>query len=220
MAEEKKAAKKAKPDRGPTFIVTNVVRRVQTRLRRSASPGRGRFKQIVCGRRLLRNQKMPISAALLEEYKHLLYPQVKNGYITITGPDGTVLQADHLGNLIARKGQDIVLVDGPDKGKKLSEAPPPPEPKDEPEEVEEVEEPEDELEEPESEVTEVAEPKSDDLTALDGIGPGRARKLEESGLTTLLQVAEAAPSELAKLLNMTEDAAAEICNAASEKEEV
>lgn len=218
MAEEKETVKKAKPDRSPTFIVTNVVRRVQTRLRRAASSGRGRFKQYVCGRRLLRNQKMAISAALLEEYKHLLYPQVKNGYITIAGPDGTVLQADALGNLIARKGQNIVLVDGPDQGKKLSEAPPP---KDvEPELEPELE---DELEpevEPEVE-TELDEPTAvDDLTVLDGIGPGRARKLEKFGLATLLQVAEAAPSELAKLLNMTEDAAAEICNAASEKEEV
>lgn len=218
MAEEKKAAKKAKPDRGPTFIVTNVVRRVQTRLRRSASPGRGRFKQIVCGRRLLRNQKMPISAAQLEEYKHLLYPQVKAGFITITGPDGTVLQADIRGNLIARKGQDIVLVDGPDQGKKLSETPPPPEPKDEPEEIEE---PEDELEEPEPEPEpEVVEPKSDDLTVLDGIGPGRVKHLNAAGITTLNQVAESKPSEMSKILNITEDQAIEICDAASELEEV
>lgn len=212
MAEEKKATEKAKPDRGPIFTVTNVVRRVHTRLRRSASPGRGRFKQIVCGRRLLRNQRMNITAAQLEEYKHLLYPQVKAGYIQITGPDGSVLQADVHGNLVARKGMEIVTVDGPKMDAEIKKAPPSepePEPKPAPETAPEPE-PEVKLD-----VTEV-----DDLTVLPGIGGGRAKKLEAAGITTLKQVAESTPANMSKVLGITEDQAIELCDAASEMEEV
>jgi|GEM_PF-5357784 len=211
MADEEKTKKASSP---PRFKITNVVRRVNTRVRRAAAPGRRRFKQYVCGRRLLRKQSMTVSAEEMEQYQKRLYEQVREGAIKITAPNGTVLSADVLGNLIARNGRETQLVD---KAKvpvyqekagagELNEVPTQPEPKVEVSGPDEVE---------------LDEVEPDDLTELPGVGAGRARKLEAAGINTFKQVAEIDPSELVKLLGspVTEDQAANICDAASEKEE-
>ena len=88
----------------------------------------------------------------------------------------------------------------PDPTKELT-----PQPPDEPPESDEPPEP----------------PKSDNLTELPSVGAGRARKLVAAGITTFKQVAEMSPGDVAKILGspVTEDQAAAICDAASEKEE-
>lgn len=220
-AEEAKAeAKKSEPP-PPRFKITNVVRRVNSRVRRVLAPGKRRFKQYVCGKRLLRKQSMWVTPEEMEAYKERLYEQVREGAIEITAPDGTVLSVDTLGNLVARKGMEVKVVDKVELPKRpeKKEAT-----KDEEPEVEETEEPEAEEpppppEEPAPEPPAPTEP--DDLTELPNVGAGRARKLEAAGVTTFKQVAEMSPSDLAKMLGapVTEDQAAAISDAASVKEE-
>jgi predicted flap endonuclease-1-like 5' DNA nuclease len=208
MADEAKAeTKKSEPP--PRFKITNVVRRVNTRVRRVVAPGKRRFKQYVCGRRLLRNQSTWVTPEEMEAYKERLYEQVREGAIEITAPDGTVLSVDTLGNLVARKGMDVKVVDKVDLPTRPAKKEAP--------EVEVTEEPP--PEEPAPEPPAPTEP--DDLTELPNVGAGRARKLEASGITTFKQIAEMEPSALVKVLGspVTEDQAAAICDAASEKEE-
>lgn len=221
-AEEAKAeAKKSEPP-PPRFKITNVVRRVNTRVRRHAAPGRQRFKQYVCGKRLLRKQSILVTPEEMEAHKERLYEQVRAGAIEITAPDGSVLSVDTVGNLVARKGMEITVVDQvapthppPSKNRKVEEEETPEPPQTEPEtEPEPAEEPETEPEPP-------APTEPDDLTELPGVGAGRAKKLEAAGITTFKQIAETAPGALVKVLGspMTEDQASAICDAASEKEE-
>jgi predicted flap endonuclease-1-like 5' DNA nuclease len=212
---EKAETKKPEPP-PPLFKITNIVRRQRSRVRRVVAPGKRRFKQYVCGRRLLRNQSISVSPEEMEKYKDRLYEQVREGAIEITAPDGSRLYADHLGNLVARKGMEVHVVDEakvPAYSKKPGvvvepdgeeeapveetkpDLPPPPEPEPEP------------------------EPEADDLTELPGVGAGRAKKLEAAGITTFKQIAEMAPEQLSSLLGLTEDAATDICDAASEMEE-
>jgi predicted flap endonuclease-1-like 5' DNA nuclease len=216
---EKAETKKPEPP-PPTFKITNIVRRQQSRVRRVVAPGKRRFKQYVCGRRLLRGQSMRVSPEEMEKYRDRLYEQVREGAIEIEAPDGSRLYADHLGNLVARKGMEVQVVDqakipaysastkkgiepekaGPNKTvleEKKPDLPPPPPPTSPP----------------------PPPTTADDLTELPGVGAGRAKKLEAAGITTFKQLAEMSPEQLSSLLGLTEDAAADICNAASEKEE-
>jgi predicted flap endonuclease-1-like 5' DNA nuclease len=224
-AEEAKAeAKKSEPP-PPRFKITNVVRRVNTRVRRAVAPGRRRFKQFVCGRRLLRKQSILVTPEEMEKHKDRLYEQVREGAIEITAPDGSVLSADTLGRLVARKGMEVHVVEEA-KVPVFSEKPGPAKEGEEPKAEKKAEESSPPpVEEPEPEPEPAPEPpaptESDDLTELPGVGAGRARKLESAGITTFKQIAEMAPESLAKVLGspVTEDQAAAICDAASEKEE-
>jgi predicted flap endonuclease-1-like 5' DNA nuclease len=199
----------------PTYKITNVVRRVQSRLRRAAAPGRGRFKQFVCGKRILRKQTLSVTEDQFKEYEHQLFEQIKAGVIQVVTPEGRLLFADVAGNILARKGMDVRMV-APTKGykpPKKAEA----KKEDDPAKVSEPEP----IPEPEPAPEPEPDPEPMDvLTELPGIGLGRARKLEEAGVKTFRQIAEMAPGKLVKLLGptMTEDQAAEICDAASEKE--
>lgn len=200
MMEDRMAEEQA-----PRYKITNVVRRVNTRIRRVAAPGRRRFKQYVCGKRLLRKQIMWITAAEMEQYKTQLLAQVREGAIEITTPEGAVLRAGIDGRIITQ-GPGAALI-----GKEPAAPPPPPPPTEAPAVTPQVEVPEHD---------QVPEPKADTLTELPGVGIGRARKLEAAGITTFKQIAEMAPGALLKILGppMTEDQAADICNAASERE--
>jgi hypothetical protein len=211
MADEEKVSAEAKKPEPPppTFTVTNVVRRQRTRVRRVAAPGKRRFKQYICGRRLLRNQSMRLTMEEVEANRERLYELVREGAIEIEAPDGSKLIADIHGNLMTRKGMEVHPVGEPPPKPKapvakpdLPEPPPaPPPPQEEPE--------------PEPEA------KADDLTELPGVGPGRVKKLTAAGVTTFKQVAEMPPGDLAKILGspVTVDQAADICDAASEREE-
>lgn len=223
-AEEAKAESKKSEPPPPHFKITNVVRRVNSRVRRVVAPGRRRFKQFVCGRRLLRKQSILVTPEEMEEHKERLYEQVREGAIEITAPDGTLLSVDKSGNLTSRKGMELHVVDESAAPRFKGKAEKVEEPKvEEPEEAPEIEEPEEE--EPTTEPEPAPEPpastESDDLTELPGVGAGRARKLESAGITTFKQIAEMAPESLAKVLGspVTEDQATAICDAASEKEE-
>jgi predicted flap endonuclease-1-like 5' DNA nuclease len=237
MAEEEKVQPEAetkKPEPPPPrFKITNVVRRVGSRLRRYAAPGRRRFKQFVCGKRLLRKQSVLVTPEEMEKHQERLYEQVREGAIEITAPDGSVLSADVRGNLISRKGMEVTVVDEakvtifleqPGRLEKLAKGG---EPKAETPEVtvEEAEPPHPPPATPPDPAKEMTSqppsdtPKPDDLTGLQGVGPGRARKLVEAGITTFKQIAETSPAELARLLGSpaTVPMAAAIRVAASKK---
>ena len=84
------------------------------------------------------------------------------------------------------------------------------EPRDEPQETEEAEpEPEKEEEPPEE-----AEPPSPPLTKISGIGPSRAKTLEEMGITDTRQLAKVSTKHLADTLKISRDAAEDIINQA------
>lgn len=192
----------------PRFKVTNVVRRVNTRVRRVLAPGKRRFKQYVCGKRLLRKQSMWISEAELKAHEAALHAMVREGAIEITAPDGSVLGVDTWGNLVSRQGKKVERVDGantPSAPAPAAEppkaAPPPP-----------------------SNPAPQPAPKAsaaDALIELPGVGAGRARKLEAAGISTFKQLAAKSPAELVKILGtpLTEDQAAEICAAAASRKE-
>lgn len=216
MADEVKTKSEPTP---PRFKITNVVRRVNNRLRRAAAPGRRRFKQFVCGKRLLRKQSIWVTPEEMEKHQAQLMEQVREGAIEILTPDGVLIYADIHGRIVGRRGQEVMPMDeGGPKGR----------PKQAPKK-ELVEEPQVEAEpthapppppDPAKEETPTP-PKSDDLTELPGVGAGRARKLEAAGITTFKQIAEMSPGDLVKILGspVTEDQASDICDAASEKEE-
>jgi predicted flap endonuclease-1-like 5' DNA nuclease len=211
MADE---AKKESPIR---FRVTNVVRRVNSKVRRIVAPGRRHFKQFVCGKRLLRKQSIWISPEEMEKYKAQLYEQVREGAIEIMAPDGSILSVDVRGNLTTRKGMTVTIISTEALG--LSKSAPAPKPiakvVEEPKHVEVAVS----LPAPPAPTTPVSV-KVNDLTELPGVGAGRAKKLEVAGITTFKQIAEMSPGELVKILGptVTEDQATDICNVASEKE--
>ena len=61
------------------------------------------------------------------------------------------------------------------------------------------------------------EPEPDDLTVLVHIGKGRARKLEEAGITAFAALAEISPEDLGNFLDIAKDAAEEILADAKSK---
>ena len=205
MADEVKA-------QPPRFKVTNVVRRVNTRVRRVLAPGKRRFKQYVCGKRLLRKQSIWISEAELKANEVQLYAMVREGAIEITSPTGDVLSVDVRGNLVSRHGTADDMVDDvhaqkPPPVPEMAEKPAPPS-KPEPE--------------PEPAAPPPPAPKGPDmLTELPGVGAGRARKLTSAGISTFKQLAAKSPAELVKILGtpLTEDQATEICAAAASRKE-
>ena len=191
------------------YRITNVVWRKNSRLRRYAAPSRNRFKQFVCGRRLLRKQSVLISEKEMRDNEEAIYEKVREGAITVTTPDGSVISSDANGNLISKKGMELTPVTA---SKQLEVPSPVKEKTPVVEEKAPVKEPE---------LTPETTTKSDDLTSLNGVGPGRAKKLAAAGITTFKKLAEMTPSNLVKLLGtpMTEDQATSICDEASEREE-
>jgi len=190
----------------PRFIITNVVRRVETRLRRAAAPGRLRFKQYVCGKRLLRKQSISVTRAEMEEYKDQLEKLVRAGAIKILTPEGVTIGVDHIGNMTQRKGQEVRAEAPKDGAPKKVETPEPP--KDE----------EVEADAPAEDVPPANVPiEPDDLTEISNVGGGRAKKLVANGIDTFAKLSEMNPGKLAGLLNVTEDMANEIIESAFEK---
>lgn len=234
----------------PVYIIKNVVRRVQTRLRRTAAPGRRRFKQYIGSYRLLRNQSLRLTPEEAEKYQVRILDGIREGALEMTDPDGWRYYADLRGHLWRQKGNERQQLEG------LDEVPESEEPSDSEEGVDVTCTPEDpcdiesctsckseedegddaddedglgtddaaDLEEEdggedqddgESEdvagseegLGEPAEP--DDLTVLQGIGGGRSRKLAEYHITTLVQVSEMPPADLAGMMgsSFTEEAA-------------
>lgn len=182
------------------FVVKNMVRRVQTRLQRAASPGRIRFKQFIGGKRLLRNQKMLLTRAQFKTSSKEILAGIKCGALEVTDPAGWVFFVGTNGVIYQRKGTEVNLyveeqlecsVEANANNDILPSTP------------------------------EVVPPavKPNNLTELPGIGSGRARKLQASGITTFKQIADLSPTKLAKLLGgpTTEEQAAEICKAAAKK---
>lgn len=198
------------------FVVKNMVRRVQTRLQRAASPRRLRFKQFIGGKRLLRNQKMLLTRAQFKTSSKEILAGIKCGALEVTDPAGWVFFVGTNGVIYQRKGTEVNLyveeqlecsVEANANNNILPSTPEivPPAVKHE-NKIASVPIP-------------AKEAKPNNLTELPGIGSGRARKLQASGITTFKQIADLSPTKLAKLLGgpTTEEQAAEICKAAAKK---
>lgn len=204
------------------FTIVNSVRRVETRIRRAASPTHARFKQYVCGRRLLRKQSIKVPREEVERYEKQLIGQLNSGAIRIFDPEGKEIFPPGY----QAPGRPVVHSTGIKtlKGAKgSSKKPPAPETKKaEPEEVPEPEAEPEKAEEPEAAAEpepEVTADASDDLTTLPNIGGGRVKKLTEAGISRFEQLAKMPPAKLVKILGapLTEAHAVAICRAASEK---
>ena len=177
-ADKPEAESKKSEPAPPRFKITNVVRRVNNRVRRAMAPGRRRFKQFVCGKRLLRKQSIWVSPEEMEKHQAQLLEQVREGAIEITTPDGVVLSADIHGRIVGRRGMEIFLAEDLEKpaSTPLKEVETKPERKMEPK----VEAPAPTPPPPPAQVEPVQEEtpassKVDNLTELPGVGAGRAR---------------------------------------------
>jgi len=203
QAQPEKKSDRAKKPSPPRYKITNVVRRVRSRIRRAAAPGRARFKQYVCGRRLLRKQSIFVTEEEMSRYGKQIQEQVKAGVIEIETPDGEKICSDIHGNVMMRRGGKVEIAEKAESDLREDSVE---------EEVAEEEVAEEEVEE------EIDEEVEDDLTELPGIGPGRARKLEAEGITSFAQLVEMGSGALAELLGVPEDTAADLCKAAEEME--
>ena len=86
MAEE---AKKQEAKPAPkTYEVKSVVRRVTSRMLRSTSPTRHRFKQYIGGRRLLRKQSLFFTEALLAKHEQEIAKLAAEGKVIVLDPAG------------------------------------------------------------------------------------------------------------------------------------
>jgi hypothetical protein len=207
---EEKAPRKA------VYYVENTVRRPGTRFHRAKSATRHRFKQFVAGMQVLRGKKLPLTEEQFRAEEAKLVQMCLDGIVAIHTPDGVKITTAHTGEFILtkRNGAVKILEKGElptcfgGEGVALVQKAPKPAPK---EAV--VEEPVVEVveEEPEEEAA------PDDLTALPGIGAGRARKLEGQGITTFASVAEQGVDGLMELLGVTEEVAEEIIAATEEE---
>lgn len=201
----------AKKGTAEVYYVENTVRKVGTRFHRALSATRHRFKLFVAGQRLIRGQKISLTAAQFQQEEKKIHEMVLAGKVALYLPDGMRITSTHTGDLIYTKptgASKIVKKDElpprvEDK-KPAAKAAPPPAP------VEVVPEPEPEPEP----VAEATEPQ--DLTVLPGIGAGRARKLEASGVSNYYQVVELGAAGLVELLGVTEEVAEEIIEKATE----
>lgn len=200
---EEAGAKAAKP----VYYVENTVRRVGTRLHRAKSATRHRFKTFINGQRLLRGQKTPMTEEQFQANEAKIMEMVLAGQVALHRPDGMRITSTPDGRLIYRRADGAV---------KIAEEPTavPKAPKPAPKKVE-----------VEPEVMTSAEPtvetpaEPDDLTALPGIGAGRARKLEASGINSFRALIAAGPAKLAEVLGVAEEVAEEVVEAAQEKME-
>jgi hypothetical protein len=188
------------------FTIVNSVRRVETRIRRAAAPTRARFKQYVCGRRLLRKQSIKVSPEDMKKYEQQLREQLEAGAIRIFDPSGIEIlppgyQAPGRPFIRATSSREM-KAPTPEPKSAAPEPVSPPEPEPEPETAVDQESPE-----------------ADDLTSLQGVGAGRVSKLANSGITTFKRLAGMDPKVLAKLLGspMTETQASALIEAAKKK---
>lgn len=219
MSEDKKAAGEL-VKKAPIFQVENTVRKVGSRLHRAMSPTRHRFKQYIAGKRLLRNKKLSLSEAEFRQNEEQIVELVLAGIVAVHTPENIRVTSLPAGEFVLTKmgsgatkilakgeiptcfgGEGVSLVqetDTPEGPKTNTESPTEEELETKPEE---------------SDVTEMT---PDDLTELPNIGAGRARKLEFAGIATFQDVS-GRKNELTSLLNVTDDVAAEIAEAAFEK---
>jgi DNA uptake protein ComE-like DNA-binding protein len=199
------AAKKAAP---APFLIENVVRRQGTRLHRARSATRHRFKQFIGGKRILRNQKLPLNEAEFRANEKQVVEMLHAGVVAVHTPDGIRITTLPDGRYVLTKKTGAVKV--LDKGEVPScftggSAPLPkaaPTPAPQPKEDSTV-------------LVEKAEP--DDLTELPGIGAGRAKKLLAEGIDTFAKVVDVGAGTLAEIFNVPEDTAAEMVAAAKER---
>lgn len=186
------------------YTIKNVVRRVQTRLRRQIAPGRLRFKQYIGNHRLLRNQLLVLKEDEFNKYLPVIEDGVRCGSLEVIDPKGTTWRATPRGEIekIGKFGGVMAREITPQPVPKAPPVQAPPSP-------ESVV-----MEQPVMDFTE--EPIKDNLTDLPHIGVGRARKLEAAGVTTFAQISEMSPIELVKLVGapFTEDHAIEACEKA------
>lgn len=187
--------------RAPVYYVENTVRRVGTRMHRVMSPTRHRFKIFINGQRLLRSKKMPLNAEQFATNEKKLVEMCLAGQVAIYTPDGVKVTTTHTGLFILTKpnGAQKVLAQGEiptcfgGDGVALVQKTPA---------AKEV-------------VTSAKE--LDDLTTLPGIGSGRARKLVEGGIETFAAVVELGIEGLMEVLNITEEVAEEVIDAADQE---
>jgi len=212
-----RAAGALKP--GNHYIIKNVVRRVQSRLRRYAGPTRLKFKQFVAGRRLLRNQSMPLDAETFGKYSKEILEGVRAGALEVIDPDGWRYFADVHGSVSRSRGMEVVSLEPKKAQAGEPPHPPPAEPTgdvDAPNPPTTGEAPLEETDTAEETVSGEVEP--DDLTELPGVGSGRAKKLVEAGVVSFSQIAAMEPESLAELLGVTEEVAENIIEAADQEE--
>ena len=167
---------------------------------------------------MLRNQKMHLTQKQLEIVREDVRRGLKAGAFEMTDPKGWSYFVDVTGKICKRRGGEVKTEEGHTieyiaLSKKGPEVEPPSK------EKVEIKLPSKEKVEPPLALKEESKPYEDDLTELPGIAAGRARKLNAAGIINFKQLEEMPPSDLVKILGspMTEDQAAEICNAASEK---
>lgn len=214
MAEDISVKKQTKVGPPVSYEIKNVVRRQQSRLRRAATPGRQRFKQFVAGRRLLRNQKTFLNPSEMDMHGEAVLEGVRRGVFEMVDLEGWKYAADIYGSVWKTKGTVRKLVSGKRKSIPVRE------------EIEvrnsiDVKKSDSAPQQPSQKVEAVEDNTSvkDDLTELQGIGPGRARKLESKGITSFVKLAGMNSGELAVMLgaNVTVDQASELISAAKER---
>lgn len=236
--DQQAEAAEAPVEKPPVYYVLNTVRRQGTRLHRARSTTRHRFKLFIGARRLLRNKKMSLTKAEFEKHQEQIWQMVLDGQVALFLPSGIRVTSLPDGRLVYTKPNGAVKIDEEPQPR---QAPPPPsdevdpaQPDDPPtddgddggdddqepdgDDDQEPEGDEDDTDLGEGEVgdTEVDPAQPDDMTALSGIGPGRARKLAEAGIESYAQLVERGPTEVSSLLGVTEDQGAQFCSAAAE----
>jgi predicted flap endonuclease-1-like 5' DNA nuclease len=210
-------AEVAKKDTKPAFQVVNTVRRVGTRLHRALSPRRQRWQLWVAGQRLLRNKRLPLTEEQFLKERDHLHKLVLSGKAAVITPDNVKVTTTPDGRYVLTKmgtGATKLLEQGevPACFGEKKVAKPQPKPAPAPETPAE-EWPKEEL--PKAEPEEASDPKSQDLTALPGIGGGRAKKLEGVGVTAYSHVVECGVAGMMEILGITKDVAEEIVAAAT-----
>lgn len=186
-----------------SYVIKNVVRRVQTRLRRQIAPGRLRFKQYIGNHRLLRNQLLVLKEDEFNKYLSVIEDGVRCGSLEVVDPQGTTWRATPRGEI------EKIGKFGGVMAREITPQPVPPAPVPTPPAPELVV-----MEQPDVDFTD--DVVKDNLTDLPHIGVGRARKLEAAGVISFSQISEMSPMELVKLIGapFTEDHAIEACEKA------
>lgn len=199
----------AKKNTGEVYYVENTVRKVGARFHRALSATRHRFKLFIAGQRLIRGQKVALTPAQFQQEEEKIHKMVMAGQVALHLPDGMRITSTHTGDVIYTRP------DGAVKLVKKDEAPPKAAAKKPPVETPtKLERPMEPMLSAPAEAPTAREPE--DLTVLPGIGAGRARKLEASGVSNYYQVVEQGSASLVELLGVTDEVAAEIVAKATE----
>jgi len=171
---------------------------------RVTAPTRQRFKQYVCGARLLRGQSVKVSYSQIETELASTNEKIKNGAIILIDEKGMSVSSNYKNVFVVREGMKVIECD--DWREFVSSG------REQKPEEQKVEE-EDDVKEDDVE--------EDDLTVLAGIGSGREKKLKANGIKTFVKLASMEPAILARLVGapMTTDGAKEIISAAARRVE-